>query len=301
MHLGTTGCQLVEPCWRLYSQEQDLSPAGVLCNEERESTVGAGRYFAETDNSKYTSRSVVFDFDPSVVDELRIGRYRELFNPDNLISGLEDTASNWAKGHWTMGRQKLDHVWNVIRKEMEKCDSLENIIYYHSTGGGTGAGFTGLLLYNIYNESKNVNKVNMAIYPSPRYSNVIVEPYNCVLLTEYLNQYLDCSILLNNEALYRICTRHLGIEWPTFRDINDVISHVSSSLTVASRTGNGRGGELREILTNLVPYPRIHYPVISYAPFMSPDLAQHEQLSLTDITRQSYQPGTFIGSDHSRI
>ena len=38
-----------------------------------------------------------------MVDEIRTGTYRQLFHPEQLISGKEDAANNFARGHYTIG------------------------------------------------------------------------------------------------------------------------------------------------------------------------------------------------------
>ena len=35
------------------------------------------------------------DLEPTVVDEVRTGTYRQLFHPEQLISGKEDAANNF--------------------------------------------------------------------------------------------------------------------------------------------------------------------------------------------------------------
>jgi tubulin alpha len=45
-------------------------------------------------NGKYVPRSVYVDLEPSVLDEVRTGTYRQLFHPEQLISGKEDAANN---------------------------------------------------------------------------------------------------------------------------------------------------------------------------------------------------------------
>jgi tubulin alpha len=37
--------------------------------------------------------------EPTVIDEVRTGTYRQLFHPEQLISGKEDAANNYARGH----------------------------------------------------------------------------------------------------------------------------------------------------------------------------------------------------------
>lgn len=49
-------------------------------------------------------------------DEVRVGKYRELFHPEQLISGKEDAANNYARGHYTVGKEIIDGVMERVRK-----------------------------------------------------------------------------------------------------------------------------------------------------------------------------------------
>lgn len=48
--------------------------------------------------------------------------------------------------------------------------------------------------------------------------------------------------------------------------------------------------DLTEFQTNLVPYPRIHFPLATYAPVMSADKAYHEHISVAEITKSCFEP-----------
>jgi len=37
------------------------------------------------------------------VDEIRTGTYKQLFHPEHMITGKEDAANNYARGHYTVG------------------------------------------------------------------------------------------------------------------------------------------------------------------------------------------------------
>ena len=55
-------------------------------------------FFSETGAGKHVPRCVFVDLEPTVVDEIRTGTYRQLFHPEQLISGKEDAANNFARG-----------------------------------------------------------------------------------------------------------------------------------------------------------------------------------------------------------
>lgn len=55
-------------------------------------------------------------------DEVRVGKYRELFHPEQLISGKEDAANNYARGHYTVGKEIIDGVMERVRKMVSETD-----------------------------------------------------------------------------------------------------------------------------------------------------------------------------------
>ena len=48
--------------------------------------------------------------------------YRQLFHPEQLISGKEDAANNFARGHYTIGKEIVDLVLDRIRKLADNCN-----------------------------------------------------------------------------------------------------------------------------------------------------------------------------------
>ena len=58
-------------------------------------------FFSETGAGKHVPRAVFVDLEPAVIDEVRTGDYRQPFHPEQLISGKEDAANNFARGHYT--------------------------------------------------------------------------------------------------------------------------------------------------------------------------------------------------------
>ena len=67
-----------------------------------------------------------------------MGTYRQLFHPDQLVTGKEDAANNYARGHYTIGKEMIDPTVDKIRKMVENCSGLQGFVLFHSFGGGTG-------------------------------------------------------------------------------------------------------------------------------------------------------------------
>ena len=88
----------------------------------------------------------MIDLEPTVVESIKTGKYKDLFDKDNLIYGKESAAYNYQKGYYTIGNEILDSVLETLRMLSENCSSLQGFMITHSFGGGTGSGFTSRLM-----------------------------------------------------------------------------------------------------------------------------------------------------------
>lgn len=127
---------------------------------------------------------------------------------------------------------------------------------------------------------------------SPTHNNQLstgtVEPYNAILNTHATIDICDCSFLMDNEALYDVCTNKLDTDCPNYGSLNRLVSQAISSITAPLRFDGSINVDLSEYQTNLVPFPRIHFPVISYAPLISGINELHYDTSITTLTGQCF-------------
>jgi len=298
VHIGQAGVQVGNQCWELFTAEHGINHDGTLAVENSakkgHTEKSLHTFFTETGSDKYVPRSIFVDLEPSVVDEVRTGRFRKLFHPEQLITGKEDAANNYARGHYTVGKELLDRTLDRLRILADQCDALQGFLISHSVGGGTGSGFGSLLLERLSVEYAKTSKLDFCIYPSPNLSTSVVEPYNSILATHALLEHTDVAVLLDNEAIYEICNKSLNIQRPTYRNLNHLIAQVISSLTASLRFDGALNVDMNEFQVNLVPFPRIHFLLCSYAPIHSVESTYHESHSVQELTSSLFEPSNML-------
>ena len=141
-----------------------------------------------------------------------------------MITGKEDASNNYARGHYTVGKELIDQVLDRVRRVADSCAGLQGFLVFHSFGGGTGSGFGALLMERLSLDYGKKSKLEFCVYPAPQTSTSVVEPYNSILTTHTTLEHSDCSFMVDNEAIYDICRRNLGLERPNFENLNRLIA-----------------------------------------------------------------------------
>lgn len=295
IQIGQAGSQLGNRCWELYGIEHGVAQDGSLGSNTSENNAYQ-TFYTETSKTKAVPRCLYVDLEPTVLDEIRKGPCEQLYHPHSLISSKEDAANNYARGHYTIGKQLIDPALDTIRKLSNSCDSLQGFIFMNSVGGGTGSGFGAQILERLSGDYGKLSKIGFSIYPSPQLATAVVEPYNSVLSTHSFLEHADVSVILDNEGIYDICRRKLDLVQPGYINLNRLVAQVISSTTLSLRfTQDGESNiDVSEFRTNLVPFPRIHFMFSSLAPIIRKEKVAHERLSVAELTTAVFRPSSVL-------
>jgi len=291
--VGQAGIQLGNTIWAQYLQEHGVKAGGSFSRDDKIKDP-TSTFFAISDNAQAVPRNAYFDLEGTVIDEVKSGMFSKLHNPESLIHGKEDAANNFARGHYTVGKELSDKCEAYLRKLVDNCNNVQGFFVAHSVGGGTGSGLGALLLEKIAVEYRKKSKIGFEIYPSPNISTCIVEPYNALLSTHWLLDHTDVSLLLDNEAIYDICKKSLLIKKPSYADLNIIITKVVSSMTAALRFEGELNVDLNEFQTNLVPFPRLHFMTTSLSPILPKEKKSTAGSSCQEITNECFEAKNFL-------
>jgi tubulin beta len=302
VHLQTGQCgnQIGSKFWEIISDEHGVDQTGQYVGNNDLQLERIDVFYNEASGGKYVPRAVLVDLEPGTMDSIRAGPYGQLFRPDNFIFGQSGAGNNWAKGHYTEGAELVDSVLDVVRKEAEGCECLQGFQITHSLGGGTGAGMGTLLLSKIREEFPDRMLSTFSVVPSPKVSDAVVEPYNATLSVHQLVENSDETFCIDNEALYDICFRTLKLTTPTYGDLNHLVSFVMSGITTGLRFPGQLNSDLRKLAVNLVPFPRLHFFMVGFAPLSSRGSQQYSALTVPELTQQMFDAKNMMDASDPR-
>jgi tubulin beta len=285
---GPCGNQIGAQFWEAMSAEHGINSSGAYIGTESIQLERINVYFNEGVSNRYVPRAVLTDLEPGTMDAIKGGKIGDLFRPDNYVHGQSGAGNNWAKGHYTEGAELVDAIMDVCRKEAEGCDMLQGFQVTHSMGGGTGAGMGTLLVSKIREEYPDRIMSTYSVVPSPKVSDTVVEPYNATLSVHQLVENADQCFALDNEALYDICFRTLKLTNPSYSDLNNLIANAMAGTTCSLRFPGQLNCDLRKLAVNLIPFPRLHFFLVGFAPLTSEQTKAYRVLTVPELTAQAF-------------
>lgn len=285
---GQCGNQIGSKFWEVISDEHGIDPLGTYKGSADLQLERVDVYYHEATGGRYVPRAVLVDLESGTMDSVKASAFGQLFRPDNFIHGQTGAGNNWAKGHYTEGAELVEVVLDVIRREVEACECLQGFQLTHSLGGGTGSGLGTLLISKIREEYTDRIMSTFSVFPSPKVSDTVVEPYNATLSVHQLVENSDAVQVIDNEALYDICFRTLKLTTPTYGDLNHLVSAAMSGVTCSLRFPGQLNSDLRKLCVNLVPFPRLHFFMIGYAPLTAAGSKCYRAITVPELTQQAF-------------
>jgi len=301
VQVGQCGNQIGNAFWTTMGAEHKLEANGKFKGkaEEGDNQMRLDKidvYYQEAGTMRFVPRACLVDLEPGIMDVIKASPMGSLFKPDNMCFGASGAGNNWAKGHYTEGAELIDEAVDIIRRETEGCDCPQGFQLTQSIGGGTGSGMGTLLLLKIRDNYPDRITATFSVYPSPKVSDVVVEPYNATLSIHQLLENSDQTFVIDNEALFSISHNVLKQQEPKYADLNWVISMTMSGITASLRFSGKLNGDLRKMGTNLVPFPRLHFFLLAQSPLFAPGQGDKVKLTVQELTDQMWSSRNFLSN-----
>ena len=153
-------------------------------------------FFKTTPNNTRIARAVLLDMEPKVIHqtiEKAKSSKQFQYNKNNQYYKQSGSANNWAFGYASHGPSCKDTVLDLIRREVESCDSFGGFLVMQSLAGGTGSGLGAFFTEQLRLEFPDCFMVNQVVWPYDS-GEVIVQNYNSLLSLATL--YEVCSFFL---------------------------------------------------------------------------------------------------------
>jgi len=93
-----------------------------------------------------------------------------------------------------------------------------------------------LLISKIREEYPDRMMLTFSVFPSPKVSDTVVEPYNATLSVHQLVENGDECMVLDNEALYDICFRTLKLTTPSCKYPNPTLISIPAFIVLHIHT-----------------------------------------------------------------
>lgn len=97
VQVGQCGNQVGSEFWKRLCQEHGIGKDGTLEDFATESSDRKDVFFYQADDQQYVPRSILVDLEPRVINQIKTGEFRNLYNPENIYTHPEGggAGNNW--------------------------------------------------------------------------------------------------------------------------------------------------------------------------------------------------------------
>lgn len=279
LHIGQCGNQLGHEFWSVAIKEylnkeligkRDLSANGNFFNDSMSSFFENVLEEYETANAKshLKARAILIDTEMGVTNEIMKSAISSYFDEHNIFYQQSGAGNNWSQGYMYYGKAYGNLIYNLIRKNVEKCDSLQSFYITSSLGGGTGSGLGSYILEMLCDDYKQI-KFSNCVFPSA-FDDVITSPYNSFFALAKIHEFSNCVLPASNDALLNILDsnkiKDKENDKNNYSRMNNIVANVIVNLTSSMRFEGALNVDINEICTNLIPYPFFNFLLSSLSP-----------------------------------
>ena len=154
-------------------------------------------------------------------------RVRRLSDQSNGLQGFLIFHS--FGGLWQLGKQNQSSIsalrWNRLRLCITSHGASLHRLWQKIQAS----------ILHLSGPSGSTQQKSKIIFAAVQVSTSIVEPYNAVLYTHTTLEHCDCAFLVDNQAIYDLSQKSLGVQTPTYTNLNRIIAQVLSSVTASLR------------------------------------------------------------------
>ena len=232
--------------------------------------------------NKVRARALLIDTELNAAKQLENSKIGSIFQGCNVTFDATGAGNSWAFGYYSHGPVLGPQVFEKIRKLAEHTDHLESFFMLYSLGGGTGSGFGSYLLEQLADEYPKQWKMNVCVVPNADDSFVVTAPYNCLMSTSYLSKHSDCVFPVENTSLQNYVYGVDKGDTGAFDQMNSVVANFMLDLTAGSRFSGKMNVDLREIETNMVPFPNHKFLCSGISPIIPKNAPRNIQGFFTE-------------------
>ncbi|KAK8840921.1 hypothetical protein M9Y10_027753 [Tritrichomonas musculus] len=266
IQIGQCGNKIGIQFWDMITRECHLMPTGSYCGSHDRSFDEIRVYFTETKEEKFIPRSVLVDFNKYEINQ---GQIMNLFKQENFFYDHSNFNSNWSSCFYASGSEISEPIADIIRREVELCDSPQGFQLIHSLGGFTGSCRGSSILSHLQDEYPDLIRSTFSVLPSQKVTDTEIDTYNCILSLSQLMLTCDQVFYFDNKDLFDFAYKDLRLSTPTYGDLNYIVACDMVGATCSLRNHCCLNSDLRKISINHIPFDRLKFLKATFAPATS--------------------------------